>query len=179
MKALKIFTLLFLLGLLFSACGLFEPEDPYKRAKEIHRFFRCKVNGKEWYNKSSDWFYGDLSAIEYYVAPDSVENSGRFIMSMEYYPDDNTLESLSISILRDLKEGENITPFYQYGVYKPYTKLYKTDESYNNYVFIDEIDSTNRIIAGKFEFRAITEDGRDTVLITDGEFDWKPNWYIY
>ncbi|MEZ4906558.1 MAG: hypothetical protein R2771_02690 [Saprospiraceae bacterium] len=188
MKSIIVLISFFLLGILFSGCE----KDPYADAKENHRFFRCKVNGKEWHNESYDWFYGDDSAMEYYLAPDSIESSGRFIIKMNYYPNENTLESLVVHIDRNLKVGENRISKYlkneitndsfaksTFNIFKPEYKFYYPDETYKNQVNIIDIDSTNRIIKGTFEFRAITEDGRDTVLVTDGEFDWKPNWYIY
>ena len=46
-KLLEVFSLLSAFILMVSGCGLFEKPDPYKRKKEIHHFFRCKVNGKE------------------------------------------------------------------------------------------------------------------------------------
>jgi len=47
MKKIIILLLLpiYIIGILAS-CGddIFPKEDPYKRAKEKHKFFRCKIN---------------------------------------------------------------------------------------------------------------------------------------
>ncbi|MEZ4906554.1 MAG: hypothetical protein R2771_02670 [Saprospiraceae bacterium] len=174
MKSIIVLISFFLLGILFSGCE----KDPYADAKENHRFFRCKVNGKEWHNEGYG-FYGDDSAIQYFDRPYDTLHNGGFIVDMNYRPNENILESLNFAVSKNLIEGENLANYYQFGIFSPSFKLYKTDESYSNSLFIEEIDSMSRIITGTFEFRAITKDGQDTVLVTDGEFDWKPYWYIY
>ena len=175
MYKIKIFAALFIFGVLLSGCNIFNEPDPYEYAKENHRFFRCKVNGLEWHNEGFG-FYGDYSAIEYYDSPYDTLRDGNFTVHMWYYPNKNICETISFAVLQ-LNEGENKAINFRFGIWKPESKIYKTDESYNNYLIIEKIDSVNEIIKGNFEFRAITEDGKDTVLVNDGEFEWKVYWY--
>ncbi len=184
MKKFQFLTALFLISLLTPSCGLFEPEDPYKQDKEIHRFFRCKVNGKEWTIHSNDWFYGDRSTISYYSNTYSVvERRGGLDISMNNDKNENDQETIYIYIKDDLKLGENkimkrSSTFFPFGKWKNNTVTgYFLDETYNNNLYITEMDSINSIIKGEFEFKGITKDGKDTVLVNDGEFAWKVYWY--
>jgi len=187
-KKIVIFLLLpiYLIGILAS-CGddYFPKEDPYKRAKEKHKFFRCKINGKEWHEEySSGWFGWGGSGMEFYEAPDSVEKSGKFNIRMDYEPNKDILEGIVIEIKRGLKEGENSIKYWEgdskfrvYWLIEPIDNIFFFYTTYNNELFITDIDTANHIITGTFEFKAVRWDKIDTVLVTDGEFDWKPNWY--
>ncbi|HRQ30305.1 MAG TPA: hypothetical protein PLU49_09555 [Saprospiraceae bacterium] len=44
-------------------------------------------------------------------------------------------------------------------------------------IYISRIDSTNHIFNGSFHSTALTKDKSKTVIVTDGEFDWEPEWY--
>jgi len=123
-------------------------------------------------------------SMEFYEAPDSVEKSGRFIIRMHYEPNKDILEGIVIKIKRGLKEGENSityrgfdSKFNAYWLIDPIDNSFYLDTTYNNELFITDIDTANHIITGTFEFKAVTWDKIDTVLVTDGEFDWKPYWY--
>ncbi len=50
---------------------------------------------------------------------------------------------------------------------------YELDTTYNNRTEIIHFDMDKRIMSGTFEFRTISMECRDTVLITDGRFDIK------
>lgn len=165
MKIVQFLVALFLFSLLTPSCGLFEPEDPNKRAKEIHRFFRCKVNGKEWTFHSYDWFYGDRSTIAYYSNTYSVvERRGGLDISMNNEKDENNQEYMFIYIKNNLKEVDNkITKrSYSNWCFSTYKndeiKHFYLDSTYNNNLYITEMDSTNSIIKGEFEFKGITKD---------------------
>jgi len=166
-------------------------KDPYSKDKRLHKFFRCKVNGEEWtWNPANLW---NSQFIEYYTdtyQPGDTLTDGRFVLDMANYPDKSKFESIYILVPNELKEGENIIVnrdyddwhgkyFYvsAFDVYKPYSKYYYLDSNYYNSLYIMDIDSINYIITGQFEFRAITGDAQDTVLVTDGEFDWKVLWF--
>lgn len=183
MKALKYLTSIFLFILMLSGCGLFEKPDPYKWDKEHHRFFRCKINGKEWSTASYDWFYGDQSSIAYYSNTYPViERRGGMDILMDYVPSEKVFETLNLYIIKDCKLGINLIttkdniPTFSILEPGPYID-YFLDKDYNNFVEIDEMDSINSLIKGNFEFRAITENKKDTIMVTDGEFEWKVYWY--
>ncbi len=182
-KLLEVFSLLSVFILMLSGCGLFEKPDPYKWDKEHHRFFRCKINGKEWSNAGYDWFYGDQSSIAYYSNTYSVkERRGGMNINMDYEPSEYVYEALHLYIIKDSKLGINLIttknniPTFSFLKPHPYID-YFLDKDYNNFIEIIEMDSINSIIKGKFEFRAMTEDKTDTIMVTDGEFDWHVNWY--
>lgn len=170
----------FYIAFTFTSCVKDESfeKDPYSLEKRRHRFLRCKINGKEWYHDGFG-FYGDRSFMNYYNIPQSGIKGG-FVIDMEFQPDNLKHQVLYIGVPYNLKEGNNHLS-YMYNVhfseYAPNHKTYYIDSAYyNNILYIMDIDSVNYIITGQFEFRAITEDMQDTVLITDGEFDWKPYW---
>ena len=50
---------------------------------------------------------------------------------------------------------------------------YELDTTYHNRTELIHFDLDKNIISGRFEFRALSWDCRDTVLITDGRFDVK------
>jgi len=181
-----------LIATVLSSCGdLFPIGDSYKKAKENHKFFRCKINGKEWHREEdSDWFGGNNSGASFYEGPDSVAKSGRFSISVFYNPDKTIDEGIKIEVRSGLKEGVNLLhPLHYQGstyttttTYWTSTPIYEEfylDSSYYNRIYITDIDTSNLIITGQFEFKAISWDKIDTVMITDGEFDWKPAWYRY
>jgi len=163
-------------------------KDPYSNDKRRHKFFRCKVNGEEWtWNPANLW---NSQAIAYYTdtyQPGDTLTDGRFDIRMANYPDKSKYESIHIFVINNLKEGENNLNniyashnYYHYRVfseYKPHSKYYYLDSNYYNSLYIMDIDSINYIITGQFEFRAVTGDAQDTVLVTDGEFDWKVLWF--
>ena len=169
-------TLLFVVLLITSILSCIDdtPEDDsYAFRKKIHRHFRCKVNGKE-------WTYTD----ETFLAPPNItgaysERNGDFSIKVRHkneYKD----EYMQIFVGRDLIEGDNITeasyPFLHYRP-KP-SKIFLLDTTYYNRLFIKEINTSGHYITGTFEYRAITEDKIDTILINDGEFDFHIiNWY--
>ncbi len=183
MKKFQFLVALFLISLLSHSCGLFEPEDPYKRDKEIHQFFRCKVNGKEWHNYSYNWFFGDLSTIAYYSNTYSVvKRRGGLDIRMDNDKAQNDREHMFLAIKNELKLGNNkivkVTTDMCFHTNKnDVVKEFYLDSTYNNNLYITEMDSTNSIIKGEFEFKGITKDGKDTVLVNDGEFDWQVYWY--
>ncbi len=116
--------------------------------------------------------------MEFYDAPDSVENSGLLIIKMFYKPDKYTDEVINF-YKTHTQEGENIIDKIKGTVYytlDPIFTKFDLDTNYNNTLFITDIDTTNKIITGQFEFKAISWDKIDTILVTDGEFDWKPLW---
>ena len=182
-KLLEVFSLLSIFILMLSGCGLFEKPDPYKRDKEIHLFFRCKVNGKEWHNYSYNWFFGDLSTIAYYSNTYSaVSFRGRLEISMDNDNAQNDREHIFLAVKNELKLGNNkitkVTTDMCFHSHKnDVVKEFYLDSTYNNNLYITEMDSTNSIIKGEFEFKGITKDGKDTVLVNDGEFDWHVYWY--
>lgn len=174
-------TAIILIIAIFSCEKKFDKEEFYKEAKEKHKFFRCKVNGEEWHTAGHGYF-GNMSTMAYYTYSYDPKYSGTFEANIDNKPNDNKNENMYIYIENDLEEGDN--EIKQVGTRYIYTnfinspwKIYYIDSTYNNNLYITDIDSTNKIITGQFEFRAMTEDGQDTVLVTDGEFDWAVYWY--
>lgn len=181
MKKISPFFLTILIFLIIlSSCGVLEKEDPYKKAKEKHRFFLCKVNGKEWYNAGYG-FFGDDSEMEYYdFKYSNPDLRGSFVVDMDNEPNKEIHEHISFYI-DELKIGDNpivsnVSLVYSVFQETPWISYY-LDTTFSNNLYITDIDTTDKIIKGRFNFRAVTKDKIDTVYITDGEFDWKPYWY--
>ena len=170
-------TLLFVVLLITSILSCIDdtPEkDPYAFQKKIHRFFRCKVNGKEW-----------TYTNEPYLAPPNLtgaysERNGDFSIEATHKYG-NKSRYMQIYVGKDLIEGDNSNKlnFFVFIHYKPrpYKEFY-IDTTFYNRLFIKEINTSGHYITGTFEYRAITEDKIDTILINDGEFDFHIiNWY--
>lgn len=152
-----------------------EKYDPYKQDKEQHYFFRCKVDGKEWYHvKYIDFVTGDLSNIFF----DS--DKGGIGISMWYWPEKNIKENIVVFINEGLHLGENKLKSDKENKVKYYIHqatpfgTYELDTTYHNNVLnIIDIDSSKHVIVGTFEFRVKDTDSDKTILINDGEFDFR------
>ncbi len=168
---------------LFYSCSLFEWEkpDPYANDKKFHRFLRCKVNGEEW----SDIYCFDCgwstAQWEYFGNPNH-EAYGELYVRARYRPEKEIYESLYIKI-DNMVKGENVISNNNHtspilADYSGETNIrYFLDTTRSYSFFISDIDSTNHIIKGTFHFTALTKDKSKAVIVTDGEFDWKPYWY--
>lgn len=169
---------LFLIAIILTtailSCEKNKLEKHYEKDKELHTFFRCKVNGQEWHSDH----HGYRSTISYYTdtyAP-QLDIAGGLEAKIQYTHDDKD-EYIYIYIRRDLEEGDNLIDNRISYIYRKFKTVYYLDTNNYNNLFITDIDSTNKVITGEFEFRAMTDDGLDTVYVTDGEFDWKVYWY--
>ena len=145
-------------------------EDPYKDKKARHRFFRCKVDGKEWTNQIfPNFIVGDNSGMFFN------QDIGKLKIHMRNVPDKETKKIIGIKISEGLKLGDNkLVPnrLTNYTLFKPY-KRYVLDETYdNNILSVIDIDTIKHIIKATFEFRMIEEETGEKILIEDGEFDW-------
>jgi len=174
MKSLFLYLLSVLaVATIIISCVDTPERDPYEYRKSHHKHFRCKVNGKEWTYTTAK-----------FLAPPTLtgafeERTGTF--SIEVTKKDSK-ESSHIDVFKgsNLKEGDNILYYSNFNNHRPKpSNIFKLDTTYNsNNLFIKDIDTTKHIITGTFEFRAITDDKIDTIMITDGEFDfYVPNWY--
>lgn len=173
-KMTTIFLIVVLLITSILSCIDDTPEDdPYAFRKKIHRHLRCKVNGKEW-----------TYTNETFLAPPNLtgaysEKNGNFSIEVRH-KNEYKSESMQIFVGRDLIEGDNIIETsYPFRHYRPRpSKVFLLDTTYYNRLFIKEINTSGHYITGIFEYRAITEDKIDTILINDGEFDFHIiNWY--
>ena len=149
-------------------------DDPYAFRKKIHRHLRCKVNGKEW-----------TYTNEPFLAPPNItgaysERNGNFSIEVKH-KNEYKNEYMIIYVGKDLIEGDNSNKlnFFVFIHHIPEPdKVFDIDTTYNNQLFIKEINTAGHYITGTFEYRAITEDKIDTILINDGEFDFHIiNWY--
>lgn len=175
MRCLNSLVALFFLIVITLSCDKFD-HDPYEKDKENHRFFRCKVDGKEWHNDMYPNFYpGNLSGMYFN------QDKGGIEINIYNWPDkEEKEENIFIRITEGIKIGENIMnlehrnkAYYDIHLPKPF-RAYELDTTYNNNIVnITDIDTSNHIIAGTFEFRVWDEDTEEKILIEDGEFDWE------
>jgi len=180
MKNIIVFFVTLVLLTVIAACG--KEQTPYELAKENHKLFRCKVNGEEWAIMELDYNENvDVYAVR--------ERAGGLIVHAKNNPSDDMDEYIYMSINNILKEGHNkiwgghTVAFIDFA--KKPIKEYFIDNDYDNFIDIKYIDSTvvkmtttgARVnIVADFEFRAITKDKIDTVLVNDGEFDMNVYW---
>ncbi len=170
---------------LFYSCSLFEWEkpDPYEYEKNRHRFLRCKVNGEEW----SDQYYFGYGGLyhaqwEYFGNP-SHKRYGELYATADYRPEKDIFESLFIQI-DNMNKGDNIISMNNHNsaIFLDLTPdpglFYYLDTTRSYSFYVSEIDTVNHILKGTFHFTALTKDKSKAVIVTDGEFDWKPYWYL-
>jgi hypothetical protein len=155
---------------LLSACeGCEEPQPKTELEKlppatqEGKNTFGCLVNGKAWVTKTSidaRAFYqqGTLSISAGINENDREQGIGFIIQDIdlivEKYPLNDTL-------LRFAELGDDIT-----------NCIFKIDSNASGGdLIISHFDKTNRIISGKFYFKAFSVDCNDSVTVNEGRFD--------
>ncbi len=171
---------IFILVLGFLACT--KEKSPYDLAKEHHKLFRCDVNGNEWAIMELDYNEDvNVHAVK--------ERAGGLILHAKNHPDESQNDHIYLCINNIIHEGYNkISGGYKRAYIdflKEPIKDYFIDNDYDNFIDIKYIDSTDVInkqsvirvnIVADFEFRAITKDNIDTILVTNGEFDLDVYW---
>lgn len=191
MKSIKLFIVLFSSFFIFS-CSLLDSEPSfYKERRENHKFFRCEFNGEEWtysfvkkrwniiglgYSKPNleSIFYKDYEGSDYLK-----------IYANRRDDEGNKSQTIEIIFNGDLKIGKNKMKNIDDPIVRIRDKdnsisdYYYLDFGFDNFLNIEEIDEDNGIIKGTFQFRGVTEDGKRTVKVMDGEFDlkidiWRP-----
>ena len=164
--------ILFILGIItFLSCTKEEPEPKPLKPNEADTM-RALINGEEWsaYCESS-W-----------------PGLGCTKVNCQYYPDDKGFEISAagppgyvVIVSKSggtggVKLGINKLPFRRGPIIcntsscKSTCRRFDIDTTFFNVLEILEIDSTIKIIEGRFNFRVINEECSDTILVSDGYF---------
>lgn len=169
-------------SLLISACIFFfftscQKEKLPKLTEEGKNTFGCKINGKNWVphgrgglsgigptsggfiNNINTIFitaYNDNESVEFYLK--NVFNTGEYLLNFTTVP-----------------RPDNIYPE-NYGLYMNGDDNHESDfittSEYTGKVTILNLDTTNKIVSGTFEFTGVDKAGKID-RITDGRFDMK------
>ncbi len=146
--------------------------------------FGCLVNGKPWVStgKPASLFNRGTKAIEGgYILTSLLKDSARNNVSLMAERGDGT--SIDIYINNVYKPGiyplifdtgtypANIVPF-NYGVFFDITHLYLTNSSHKGTVIITKADTITNAVAGTFEFNGFNNNTQQTILVTNGRFDF-------
>ena len=167
---------------LISCCLLFftvscQKEKLPKLTQEGKNTFGCKINGKNWVPHGGGGFSGidpvnggffrDINTI--YVRAYSENESVELYLENVYRTGEYSLNFTTIPM------PDNLNPK-SYGLYvvgnNNLRNLFITSASYQGKVTISNLDTTNKIVSGTFEFTGGDDAGK-TVKITDGRFDVK------
>ncbi|MCC6815509.1 MAG: hypothetical protein IT267_03740 [Saprospiraceae bacterium] len=159
--------------LLFSCC---KEDDPCPTC--FDNIVRCKVNGKDWVSNcvSNDPLFGCKAVTTYYYVQDGC---GLNLSAT------NDILNTGVSINQHSSRGgaklglNEISylefRFRNHSLIGNCTRLDSINFNYSNYLIIDQIDTINNLLEGRFGFQNYNLCG-DTVTVTDGYFKTK---YIY
>jgi len=168
MRTLTLFTLLFGLTLFF-ACDddIATPTNPIDllppATQEGNYTFGCLVNGEALRSKSTT----DIVAI--YQKQSLFISMGNVIKQLDtdiHLSINSTYVNESTYLLNNIKPGRGEVIEISNNGY-----LYKTNEFLTGQLTISYFDSINYIISGIFSFEALSQDGQDTIRVTNGRFD--------
>ena len=132
--------------------------------------FGCKINGEVWLPGGGTIWDGPIYAKHDmgWVGCDQL-----FVPASHIFDDGETsiYQSISINVWCP-KLGENIMTFNK-GAYKDFKGCgeYYLDTLSTYKLNITRLDSVKFIASGTFEFTAINDDFKDTLVITEGRFD--------
>lgn len=135
--------------------------------------FGCKINGETWVAYTDS--FGALTGGEPKLRVRYSESSkhARILANKNIrFPNcDTTRQNF---ILQMVNIGEGLTA--QFSSDSEFTDRhlgirYNVDTLSANDIIITRIDTQNKILSGIFEIQLISDDGLDTVIVTDGRFD--------
>ncbi len=136
-----------------------------------HDILRCKINGENWTPAGEGFDVISPVELNYYsddgdlrlIAGNSTLNSN-FKGAIVFHSQNISLGENSITENESnfyIQNNDNINECKYYGDLSP---------NFDNYVFVNQIDSINYFIKGEFQFSAIN-DCQDTIRVTEGYFD--------
>ena len=138
--------------------------------------FGCKVNGEVWVPKAPpniNELHADYNQNEFFVSATKAAKKK------------NIHQGIDITVKSEFKKGdtfrfnklESRADYINFGK----NKKYSTDSTLAGYLIITHFDSSERIVSGKFKFKAKTVgygnvNDIDTIKVTKGRFDIKKGY---
>lgn len=135
--------------------------------------FGCKINGETWvaYTDSFGAIIGGEQKLDVRYSESS--QHARILANKVIQSEgcDTVNHSFNLQML-NVEKG-NITHFAFNGTFRDWRigRRYNVDSLSTNTVTITEVNTENRILSGTFEVQFISNDGMDTLKVTDGRFD--------
>ncbi len=166
------FLLTSLAGIGIFSCKKDEP-DPNKD----NRLFICKINGVEWKPKVDPCYLCPFNP-KLYAGTDGERSFS--ILAQRDFRDDGNIKQIQSMWIDIVSIQENNEPLRWKARYLTFNNgdcaHFRTDSTYANVLKITRFDGVYRgILKGEFEFRLVNEDDdcRDTLLVTEGRFDFR------
>lgn len=157
-----------------------EPQLP-PITQEGKNTFGCKVNGKVWVPSFKCQLFGNQCAeLEYTIVPQFNGNDTSLFFSISAGNDAGSHDYFVIAPMQAncfIKGIGNYSDSLSVHFFGNLGDFYKYNATFTRMLYpefnITTIDAAKKVVAGTFAFTLFTRDLKDSVIITDGRFDFQ------